>query len=256
MRVLMIGDVVGQAGCAHLSRVLPMLRRTYAPDVVIANGENAAEGNGLLPASARQLRESGVDIITSGNHILRRKEIYDILEDEDYILRPANLHSSAPGRGLVIYEGLKFRLCVINLLGTAFMDPLDNPFDTVDRLLEQTDGCNMVIVDFHAEATAEKLCMGFYLDGRASLVVGTHTHVQTADERILPGGTGYITDLGMCGCFNSVLGVKPAGAIRRMRTHLPTRFENDPGEQCLSGILADLDEKTGRTTHIERINIF
>lgn len=256
MRILMLGDVVGQAGCAHLAKVLPGLRRQYKPDVVIANGENAAEGNGLLPASARLLRESGVDVITGGNHILRRREIYDILEDEDYIVRPANLHASAPGRGMVIYEGLRFRLCVINLLGTAYLDPLDNPFDTMDRLLEQTEGCKFVVVDFHAEATAEKLCMGFYLDGKVSLVAGTHTHVQTSDERILPQGTGYITDLGMCGCFNSVLGVKPAGAIRRMRTHLPTRFENDPGPQCLSGIVADLDDQSGKTVSIQRINIF
>jgi len=255
MRALLIGDVVGQEGCAHVRRVLPGLRKLYMPDVVIANGENAAEGNGLLPASAQHLRDSGVDIITSGNHILRRREIYDLLEEGDYVLRPANLHPSAPGRGVLVYDGLRFRVAVVNLLGAAFLEPVDNPFDCVDRLLEQLD-CKFIIVDFHAEATAEKLSLGFYLDGRVSLVVGTHTHVQTADERILPGGTGYITDLGMCGCFNSVLGVRPELAIRRMRTHLPTRFENASGGQCLSGLVADFDDATGKAVRLERINVF
>ncbi len=255
MRILMIGDVVGRGGCDHLAKVLPGIKRMYTPDVVIANGENSSEGNGLLPSSAEHLWDSGVDIITGGNHTLRRRELYDILDENENIIRPANLHHTAPGRGVTVYEGMHFKLAVINLMGVAYMEPLENPFECIERLLADID-CKHIMVDFHAEATAEKLCMGFFLDGRVSLVVGTHTHVQTADERILPAGTGYITDIGMCGSFNSVLGVKPEAAIRRMRTHLPTRFENDSGEHCLSGVVADIDDSTGRTIKIERINVF
>ncbi len=254
MRLLIIGDVVGRRGCEHVAKVLPGLRRQYSPDVIIANGENASEGNGLLPSSAQQLWDSGVDIITGGNHTLRRQEIYIFLDENDNIIRPANMHQSAPGRGVTVYEGMHFKLAVINLLGVAYMEPLENPFECVEKLLKDID-CKHILLDFHAEATAEKLCMGFFLDGRVSLVVGTHTHIQTADERILPGGTGYITDIGMCGSFNSVLGVRPEAAIRRMRTHLPTRFDNDGGEHCLSGIVADLDDDSGKTLKIERINV-
>ena len=254
MKVLMLGDVVGQNGCRAVCRKLPQLRREYAVDVAVVNGENAAEGNGILPADARALRDAGADVVTTGNHVLRRREIYPLLEEEDWLLRPANFHPEAPGRGITLFDGLRFSLCVINLQGTVYMDPLENPFDCVDRLLKGVTTPN-IVVDFHAEATSEKLALAFYLDGRVSAVVGTHTHIQTADERILPGGTGVLTDLGMCGSFQSILGVKPALAIKRLRTHLPVRFENDPGPVRISGILLQIDEKTGKTTKIERLNI-
>lgn len=254
MRLLILGDVVGQGGCQHLRNKLPDLRKQYGADVVIANGENSAEGNGILPHSANHMLDSGVNIITTGNHALRRREIYDVLDEEEWIIRPANLHPTAPGRGYTIYDGMRFQLCVINLMGVVYMDHLENPFDCIDRILSGINTKN-IVVDFHGEATSEKLAMAFYLDGRVSAVVGTHTHVQTADERILPGGTGYITDLGMCGSFNSALGVRPDLVIRRLRTLLPTRFENDTGEHCLSGVVLDIDPQTGKTTHIERINI-
>ncbi len=256
MQILMIGDVVGQGGCAFVRQCMPALRRLYSPDLVIANGENSAEGNGILPSSADHLLDSGVDIITLGNHGLRRREIYSVLEESDQVIRPANFHPEAPGSGICVFDrpGMP-RVAVINLNGTCYMDTAyENPFDCADRLLKKIDA-KVIVVDFHAEATSEKLCMGFYLDGRVSAVVGTHTHIQTADERILPGGTGYITDMGMCGSFHSVLGVRPELAIKRFRTNLPTRFENDPGPCRLSGVLLEVDPKTGKTIQIQRINL-
>ena len=255
MRIMMLGDVVGQNGCAFLRQRMPVLRELYAPDLVIANGENASEGNGILPASADFLFSAGVDLLTLGNHGLRRREIYPYLEEREDIIRPANLHPDAPGRGWCVYDrpGLP-RVAVVNLLGVTFMDWQRNPFDTMDALLPQIDA-PIILVDFHAEATSEKVALGFYLDGRVSAVVGTHTHIQTADERILPGGTAYCTDLGMCGAFQSVLGVRPEAAIRRFRTGLPTRFENDPGPCRISGIILDFPNNSCENTQISRINI-
>lgn len=255
MKILMIGDVVGRGGCAFVEKALPLLRRTHGVDLVIANGENSAEGNGILPGSAQQLFDAGVDVITLGNHALRRREIFPMLEEREDIVRPANFHPSAPGRGCCIYDCPgKPRVAVISLNGSSYMDyTFENPFGCADRLLSEITA-PIIIVDFHAEATAEKLAMGFYLDGRVTAVAGTHTHVQTADDRILPQGTGYITDLGMCGSFNSVLGVKPELAINRFVTSLPTRFENDSGFCRLSGIVLMVDNATGRTVAIERVN--
>lgn len=255
MRVIMIGDVVGQNGCNFIRKQMPYIRRKYQPHLIIANGENSAEGNGILPCSSTYLLNSGVDIITLGNHALRRREIYPILEESEQIIRPANFHPQAPGRGFCVYDrpGLP-RVVIINLMGASYMDSYQNPFDAIDRLLEQIDA-PIILVDFHAEATAEKVAMAFHLDGRVSAVVGTHTHIQTADERIFPGGTGYITDLGMCGSFYSVLGVKPELALHRLRTGLPTRFKNDEGACRLSGIWLEIDDKTGKTTALERINL-
>lgn len=255
MRVLMLGDVVGQAGTRFICSHINALRTMYSPNLIIVNAENASEGNGILPSSADELFNSGVDIITLGNHALRRREISSYLEEHPDIIRPANFHPDAPGRGWTVYDnpGLP-RVAVVNLIGTVYMDPVRNPFDAMDALLPTLDA-PIILVDFHAETTSEKLAMGFYLDGRVSAVVGTHTHVQTSDDRILPGGTGYITDLGMCGAFNSVLGVRPSLAIRRLRTNLPTRFENDPGPVRLSGVFLELDRKTGQTLHIEKVNI-
>lgn len=250
MIVLTIGDVVGQPGCDHLRAVLPGLRKQYQADVVIANGENSAEGNGILPSSARHLFDSGVDVITSGNHVLRRRQIYDVLDKKNGILRPANYHPSAPGTGVYYYERGRIRLCVVNLQGLVYMQPIENPFTCMDALLKEIDTPN-IIVDFHAEATAEKLCFGYHYDGKISAMVGTHTHVPTADEKVLPGGTGYITDLGMCGGYHSVLGVQKEDAIYKMRTSLPAKFVSDPVDVRLSGAAITIDESTGRCTAIE-----
>ena len=252
MNILCLGDVVGQAGCDCVRSKLPGLKAQYQVDLVVANGENSAEGNGVLPHSARHLFDSGVDVITTGNHALRRRESYDLFDQEIGLIRPANFHPSAPGSGVYLFDHPRFSLCVINLQGVVYLDNLESPFDCVDRLLQRVQAPN-ILVDFHAEATAEKLALAYYLDGRVSAVVGTHTHVQTADERILPNGTGYITDLGMCGGKNSILGVRKELAIERLRTHLPVRFENDRQDCVLNGVLLTIDQKTGKTTKIQRI---
>lgn len=252
MKVLFLGDVVGAYGCELLEKRLRSLKKYYAVDIAVVNGENSAEGNGILPSSVRHIFESGADVITGGNHSLRRREIWNVLEEEKGVIRPANYHSTAPGAGVYLLDMLKFQLAVVNLQGQAFMDSHRNPFETMDELLSSLPTKN-ILVDFHAEATAEKLCMGFYLDGRVSAVVGTHTHVQTADERILPKGTAYITDAGMCGSFDSVLGVKKQLAIEKMRTSLPIRFENARGDGILWGVVIEIDETTGRAVSIQRV---
>lgn len=252
MRVLALGDVVGQAGCEALLRRLPGIKSEHKIDLCIANGENSAEGNGVLPCSAAMLQSAGVDVITTGNHGLRRREIYELMDENTGILRPANYHASAHGYGYFIYDMLSYRVAVINLQGTVYMDNIDNPFDCIDRLLTELDA-SVKIIDFHAEATSEKLAMGYHLDGRASLLFGTHTHVQTADERVYPHGLGYITDAGMCGPAESVLGVKPELALRRFLTHLPTRFDNADGDCQICGVVAEISELTGECTKIYRI---
>lgn len=256
MNILIIGDVVGQSGCDFVQKHLGNLKRKYNIDFTIANGENSAEGNGILPKSADQLWNAGVDVITLGNHGLRRREIYSYLDERDEIIRPVNFHKSAPGKGVTVYDYPgKPKVAVINLHGIQYMtSAYSNPFDDVLDVLEKIDA-NIIIVDFHAEATSEKLAMGFMLDGKISALVGTHTHIQTNDHRILPGGTGYITDIGMCGSFNSVLGVKPELALARFTTNLPVRFENDKGFCRLSGVVLEIDDKTGKTTKITPINV-
>lgn len=252
MKVLIIGDVVGQGGCDYLRQTLPQLKREYGAELTIVNGENSAEGNGITPQSAAAIFDSGADVITTGNHVLRRREVYDLLDKGEAILRPANLHREAPGVGSYLWERGRLQVQIINLLGTVYLDSLENPFDVMERLLEQTE-TPLVIVDFHAEATAEKIAFARYFDGRVSLIVGTHTHVQTADETVFPGGTGYITDLGMCGGVESVLGVKIPLAVQRLRTKLPVRFENAGGPMKLNGVYAEIDERTGKALAIRRI---
>lgn len=257
MKILCLGDVVGKNGCEAVFNSLPRLRRQYDADLVIANGENSAEGNGILPGSAERLFSCGVDIITGGNHTFRRREIYDMLENSEYLLRPANFPTRALGHGSCVYDMGRLRVGVINLIGCVYLEAYDSPFDTADRIVEQmrTDGVKIIVVDFHAEATGEKGALGYHLDGRVSAVFGTHTHVQTNDECILPLGTGYISDLGMCGPKYSVLGVKPEIAVEKMRTKMPIRFENAEGESVINGCLFDIDEKSGKTLQIEKIRL-
>lgn len=243
---------MGAPGREHLRKLLPGLKSRYVTDMVIANGENSAEGNGITQQSAKNLFDMGVDVITTGNHVLRRRDIYPELEKGGGLIRPANYHKTAPGTGCFIFDHPRFRVCVINLQGISFMDGIQNPFDCVDELLKTVDTPN-IVVDFHAEATAEKLCLGYHLDGKVSAVLGTHTHVPTADARILPGGTAYVTDLGMCGGYSSVIGVKAGLAIEKMRTLLPVRFETETEDIRLSGVALDIDEKTGRCRSIEQI---
>jgi metallophosphoesterase (TIGR00282 family) len=257
MRILTVGDVVGTAGCDCLRRVLPMLKRQKEIDFTIVNGENAAPGNGILPQSAEHIFASGADVITSGNHIFRRREIYPLLDENEFILRPHNFPVSAPGRGVGIYDMGRVKIAVINLMGVVYLEPLACPFETADSCIEyaKKEGAKIILVDLHAEATSEKRALGFYLDGKISALFGTHTHVQTADETILPRGTGYITDLGMTGPKISVLGVKPEIAIAKQKEKLPVRFEIAEGECVVSGCIFDIEEKTGKTISVERISI-
>ena len=254
MRILTIGDIVSRQGCEYLRENIFKLKRDYKADLVIANGENSAVGNGILPKSADFIFESGVDVITLGNHSLRRPEISDYLEENEFIIRPANYHPSAPGKGSVILDKGAVRVAVINLQGTVYLDNNENPFDAIDRELENAkdENANIIVVDFHAEASSEKRALGFYIDGRASALFGTHTHVQTSDEQILPNGTGYITDIGMTGPYYSVLGITPEIAIKKMKTNLPVRFTNPDGPCTIEGCLFEIDNKTGKTVYIER----
>lgn len=255
MRVLFIGDVVGEPGCDLVRKVLPGFKRMQGVDFCIINGENSAKGNGVTPQSCEHLLTSGADALTGGNHSLRRPEIYRVLEEESgVLLRPFNLHRSAPGKGLCVLEKRGLRLGVANLMGRIDMDDCENPFDSADAIVREfeTAGVKCALVDFHAEATSEKRAMGFYLDGRVSAVFGTHTHVATADEQILPGGTAYITDAGMTGVIRSVLGITIESATEKMRTGLPVRFQQAEGPASLSCVLTEIDNATGRATSIER----
>lgn len=256
MNILCIGDVCGGLGTAHLLRVLPSLKREHKIDFVIANGENSADGNGILPVSAERLFSAGVDVITGGNHTFRRREIFDMLDGNPSLLRPANMPASAPGSGHGLYDCGRFFVGVINLLGTTYMESMDCPFKAADALAKElkNQGADIILVDFHAEATSEKRALGFYLDGKVSAVFGTHTHVQTADEQILSNGTGYITDLGMTGPVQSVLGVKPEIVISKFIDRLPVRFDAAAGECSLQGAVFSF-EKDGRCTGVKRINV-
>ncbi len=254
IRVLAIGDVVGKEGCIFLREHLPELRKKYKLDMVVANGENSAVGNGILPTSAENLYASGVDVITTGNHVYKRREIYSYLDENPFIVRPANYPEGGYGKGVCIFDAGSFRVAVVSLQGTVYLDSLPCPFRTMDRVLKEID-TPLVLVDFHAEATSEKNAMGYYLDGRVSAVFGTHTHVPTADERILPNGTGYITDLGMTGPIDSVLGVKPENVLSRFLTNLPTRFEIAESACKMDGILLQLDKNNGKCCDISRICI-
>ncbi len=252
--LLFIGDVVGKSGSSFLMSKLPLLKRQYAADVTIVNGENSAPGDGITPESADMLIKAGADAITTGNHAFRRKEAYSLFE-LDHVLRPANYpEGGAPGKGVFILDMGAFSVAVINLMGTVFMDPLDNPFTKIDEILPEIETPN-IFVDFHAEATSEKKAMGHYLTGRVSGVFGTHTHVQTADEMILGGHTAYITDAGMTGPEISSLGAAIQPAIDRFRFRTPARFKEAEGSCFMCGVYVQFDEKSGKSHKIERLII-
>ncbi|WP_031514502.1 TIGR00282 family metallophosphoesterase [Desulfofalx alkaliphila] len=255
MRVLMIGDVVGRAGRRAVKDCLPSLKVELGINFVIANGENAAGGNGITKTVANELFSYGVDMLTMGNHVWNKKEIYEYLPKESRIIRPANYPPGAPGNGYNIYTVNKgVRIAVINLVGRVFMPEVDCPFRKADQLIEEIgDRADLILVDFHAEATSEKVAMGWYLDGRVTALVGTHTHVQTADERILPGGTAYITDLGMTGPRNSVIGVRTDIILRKFKTGLPQRFEVANTDYQFNAVVISIDEYTLRATDIMRV---
>lgn len=255
MNVLCIGDVVGAVGCRHLVQVLPRVKRELAVDVCIVNGENSADGNGITPVSAGHIFDAGADVITGGNHTFRRREVYDLLEENAFMLRPANLPAGAPGRGWTTVDRGRVQLTVVNLQGTVYMESLASPFEVLDAVLEEAGHPRLCVVDFHAEATAEKKALAFYGEGRISALFGTHTHVATADEQILPGGTGFITDVGMTGPMVSCLGIRPELSIEKMKTKLPVRFALADGPCGMDGILFTLNDKTGRTTAVRRLRV-
>jgi len=252
LKILAVGDVVGEGGQDILARRLRELREDTGAHFAVVNGENAS-GVGITPAQARRILEAGADVITLGNHTWNRIQIGAFLDKEDRILRPANYAGRVPGRGMGIYQCQGQRVAVLNLMGRVELNPnLDSPFKATNFLLRGQD-YDLALVDFHAEATSEKGAMGFYLDGRVQAVWGTHTHVPTADAKVLPRGTGFLTDLGMTGPQHSVLGVSPQAAIEKMRTGLPVRFTNPDGPCVLEGCLFDIDEKTGKTRSCTRI---
>lgn len=252
MRVLMIGDVVGRLGRNAVATLLPKMRRELQLDLVVANGENAAGGFGITVDTADELFSAGVDVITSGNHIWDQKEIIPHLDSDIAILRPHNYPISAPGRGWIDLGSA----IVVNLIGRVFMGTFDDPFRVIDKLLEEMpDKPAVIIVDMHAEATSEKSALAWHLDGRVSAVVGTHTHVPTADARMLPKGTAFVTDLGMVGAVNSIIGVEPREVIRRFLTQTPHRLKvaND-GPTIFNSVLINIDDSTGKANVIERVD--
>lgn len=255
MKVLAVGDIVGKPGQVMIKNYLRQVREALEVDLCIANGENAA-GNGITRDIAYELFDNGVDIITMGNHVWSKKEIIKLFAEDLRIIRPANYPPHTPGKGHIIVNVHNQKVAIINLSGIVYLENLDCPFRTIENKLKTLQKItNIIIIDFHAEATSEKMAMGWYLDGRVSAVFGTHTHVQTADERILPKGTGYITDIGMTGPYNSILGVKKEIIIGRFLTHLPRRFEIAEGPAQFNGIILDIDEVSGKTRAINRIII-
>ena len=253
--VLAVGDVTGSGGLKCLQKHLRALKKLHQIDFCVVNGENAS-GVGLTPQQAEDIFSAGADVITLGNHTWNRREICPYLEENRYILRPANFLPSLPGRGWSVYDSRIGPVAVVNLIGRCNMNfGPDNPFHVADKVLREV-GSIPVFVDFHAEATSEKLAMAYYLDGRAAAVWGTHTHVQTADETVLPGGTGCITDLGMVGPVHSVLGVKPDQSIALFRGELTSRFEWPAGPCRLCGAVFTVDSASGHCVHVERVSIF
>lgn len=240
MRVLFIGDVVGGAGRRGLRETLPLLREQHAPDLVIVNGENSAGGIGITERTANDLFGAGAGVITSGNHVYRHREAYGFIDREERLVRPANYPAGNPGRGHTVVEAGGMRVAVINLSGAVGLQVARSPFDTVDGILERLEA-DAIVVDFHAEVTSEKVAMGWHLDGRVAAVFGTHTHVPTADGRVLPGGTAFICDVGMTGSRTSVLGVKPEQALASLITQMPTRFETAEEDVWVMGALVEVN---------------
>jgi hypothetical protein len=257
VRILLIGDVNGRAGRRALREHLPRLIASRQVDFTVANVENAADGFGVTPELSEEMLECGVDCMTSGNHIWDKPEILDYLAGQPRLLRPLNYPNGAPGGGAWVgATPAGVPVAVVNLMGRVFMPPCDDPFRVIDAALPRLrEQARVILVDMHAEATSEKAAMGWHLDGRVSAVVGTHTHVQTADERVLPGGTAYITDLGMTGPYDSVIGIDKQLALRKFLTGMPVRFSIARGDARLCGVLVEVDEAAGRARSIERVQL-
>ena len=256
MNILMVGDVFGESGRAAVAKHVPALRQQHAIDFCVVNIENAANGFGVTPLIARQALEQGADVLTSGNHIWDKKEIVEYITKENLLLRPANFPAGTPGVGYVTIKAGAHKVAVLNLMGRVFMTPIDCPFRKADEVVpELRKDTPIILVDMHAEATSESVAMGWHLDGRVSAVVGTHRHVQTADERVLPGGTAYITDLGMTGPTDGVIGVDRDMILQRFMNQMPVRFEPAKGPAALHGVVIVVDPDTGRASDIRRLRV-
>ncbi len=255
MNILFIGDIVGNPGREAVKQLLPGLKKEFSLDFVIANAENAAGGSGITPKVAEELFQTGVNVLTSGDHIWKKREIFEIIDQEERVLRPLNFPVGVAGRGWGLFkleDGLK--IGVVNVNGRVFMEALECPFKTVRQAVEAlAKDTKIIVVDIHAEATSEKVALGWYLDGRVSAVLGTHTHIQTADEKILPGGTAYITDVGMAGPLDSVIGRRKEDVLERFLTGVPVRFEVASDNIQLQGVVVEIDESTGKAKSILRI---
>lgn len=259
MKILFIGDVVGKSGRRALRRFLPELQDQTEADLTVVNAENAAGGFGVTAGVLEEfLEQSEIDVLTSGNHIWDKREALDLIQDEPRLLRPHNYPVGTPGSGWIVATASNgVQVGVLNIMGTVFMHPtLDCPFSSAHQALEKRPSdVKVVLVDFHAEATSEKVAMGWYLDGRVSAVVGTHTHVPTADERVLPQGTAHISDVGMTGCYNSVIGMETAGVLKRFVERVPERFEVASGSASVCGVIIDVDETSGKSRSIARVRV-
>ncbi len=255
MNIMMIGDICGRPGRHTAAHYIPILKQEYNLDLIIANGENSAGGVGITGKVLEELLDMGVDIVTTGNHIWDKKEIFNFIDDENSLIRPANYPPGTPGKGYYIKSIKNRRVAVINLLVRVFMPPVDCPFRTAVQILDEIkDLCDIIIVDFHAEATSEKSALGWYLDGKVSCIAGTHTHIQTADEQILPQGTAYISDLGMVGTLHSILGVDTEAVIKKFLTGLPAKFNVAADSTTLfCGIMIEIDDDSNKVKEIIRI---
>ena len=254
MKILAIGDIVGTRAGAYIKENLWRMRSSLGIDLVVANGENASEIHGISALDAEDILSSGVDIITLGNHTFGKKDICAMLNDSSYIIRPANYPPCVPGAGSTVVNVGGWRVLCINALGTALMEAMACPFTTVDRILAREEGnYDFSILDFHAESTSEKMAIGRYFDGRINIIFGTHTHVATADEQILPSGTGYITDIGMTGPINGIIGADAQSVIERMRTKIPVYFKVADGEIRANGVVFDIDTDKGVVISVKRV---
>lgn len=254
MNIMMVGDICGKPGRLAAAYCIPLLRQEYPIDLIIANGENSAGGIGITAPVMEELLSLGVDVITSGNHIWDKKEIMNFIGDDSRLIRPANYPPGTPGFGHTILTKNQVKIAVINLAGRAFMPPIDCPFREADKILSEISGqADIILVDFHAETTSEKMALAWYLDGRISCLAGTHTHIQTADERILTNGTAYITDLGMVGPWDSVLGVDKDLVIKKFLTGLPAKFSLADGRTVFCAVIVQIDEASGKAKAITRI---
>jgi len=256
IKVLFIGDICGNTGRKALREMLPSLKNKYQPHIIIVNGENSAAGRGITASIANEFFNWGVHGITMGNHTWDNRDIFEFIDDEPRIIRPANFPPGTPGRGYTVVKGNGKELAIVNLQGRTFLPVIDCPFRVGDDIMDELLASHKcILVDFHAEATSEKIAMGYYMDGRASIVVGTHTHVQSNDDVILPGGTAYLTDAGMVGSREGILGMEKDAVIYKFTTQLPARFVVDEGKWHLHGLFVDIDESTGAATRMEKIRL-